>query len=255
MSFLPPVKKRDCYVAAIGGSGPRRAAPISLEVEFIDARPVRGGGSSGQDWILKFAISREAPGYQYIDELDAAAFAATRENNAHWFKNNLTEAQLDDFWRPSIAGGGGAGGVFAVLYSQLRPPAIYADSGRIPEDAIDQATFEGLRRRTAVAVVEPQGLYFYPKRFGIRWMVRKLVFDDAAADLSAASLPDPEERAGIEQFWEGEVAAFEARLAAAAAGVREILAAAKSAEFPDKTWNETLETLRRQLLLEKNLTR
>lgn len=264
VTFDTPVRKKDSYVAAMRAGGGGAVVVKIAECQILTVRALEGGGG----YLAKIVFSAESEAARRLEALDRAAAEAVRTSNERWFRNNLSAEDMAVLFRPAV-GGGGVGGdgtrVATVLISELKEPAPMTLDGAAIESVAALAAMAERRRvlrgARATCVVEAQGLYFYPRRYGVRWRLRSVALTSAAAlEAEAAALAaevaaevaDGGERRRIEANWEEEVAAFCEKADAAIAGleaekaaVTGLLAAARGmATGGSREWNDTLDALR-----------
>jgi len=226
-----------------------------------------GAGGGGSGYLAKILLPLDSPATQRMLAMDAEAETAGAEKNAAWFSNNLTPDDMRAMFRASIGASpdGGDSLLATVLVSDVKEPrpltldGIELDSSEaIAEMSLTAAGRAQLRGCQATCVLEAQGLYFYARRFGVRWCLRSLALTTpaaVAAEASAAAELTADDRVTIESHWAAEVAAFGARMDAAAAALQrrkaeaaELLAAAVALPAKaEREWNATLEALRRNL--------
>jgi len=115
-----------------------------------------GGGCLLKVWLPPGCHAEEE-----VVSMDQAASDAIRVNNGTWFRNNLTEEKMIEYFRPALA----EGQPFTVLVSDMREPDPPGEW-----DALKRMDARSLRSLMVSCVFEAQGLFFYPKRFGIRWI-------------------------------------------------------------------------------------
>lgn len=283
--FHTPVRKKDAFVSRIQPAGPGPAGSVGTgggsvvlsfkECRILSVRPLAGadagaagaGGAAG--YLVKLQLNTQDGGaaYEALKVLDVAARAAVSANNGKWFKNNLTEAAIHEYFRSSAEE---SNGHFTVLVSGLLPVEVTVDG---KEEEAEEGrggihrlmTMESRQLKGMLAVraeVESQGLYFYPKRFGIRWRLRRLeclteeAQQEATRSVARMFSLSAEDRANIEADWEREASEFCAKVDGQIATlekrkgrVRELLAAARALPLPDREWNTALETLRASFYL------
>lgn len=283
VSFALPQRRKDAYVARMRTTGGNKAVTVKIaQCQVVSVKAVRGasgdgdggdgdgrasgaGGAGGGGYVVKLLLPADSPTTEHLLAIDAEAQRAGAERNGAWFRNNLTADDMRALFRPAIgpAAGGGARPI-AVLASDVKEPRPLALDGAELDGAAALAELAtgaqgraALRACQATCVLEAQGLYFYARRFGVRWRLRSLTLTSpavAAEEAAAAAALNDDDRRGIEAQWAAEIAAFGARLDAQAAAlaarkaeVAELLAAAAALPAAEKEWNATLEALRRSI--------
>ena len=281
-AFGLPQRRKNAFVSRMRTIGDNKAIVVKIaECQVLSVKPLMsssdlaqdGGGGAGaaSGYLMKVLLPADSPATQRMIALDSAAENAGAEKNSAWFSNNLTPDDMRAMFRASIGaspdgGAGGGGSLLAtVLVSDVKEPrpltldGVHLDGSEalaaMSAGASDRAT---LRSCQATCVLEAQGLYFYARRFGVRWCLRSLSLTsqaEIAAEASASAALTTDERLTIEANWAAEVAAFGARMDAAAAALSkrkseaaELLAAAVALPAKaEREWNATLDALRRDL--------
>ena len=279
-AFGLPQRRKNAFVSRMRTIGDNKAIVVKIaECQVLSVKPLvsssdlaqdgGGGGGAASGYLMKVLLPADSPATQRMIALDSAAENAGAEKNSAWFSNNLTPDDMRAMFRASIGaspdGGGGGSLLATVLVSDVKEPrpltldGVHLDGSEalaaMSAGASDRAT---LRSCQATCVLEAQGLYFYARRFGVRWCLRSLSLTsqaEIAAEASAAAALTADERRTIEATWAAEVAAFGARMDAAAAALSkrkseaaELLAAAVALPAKaERERNATLDALRRDL--------
>jgi len=276
VAFSLPQRRKNAFVSRMRTAAGNKAIVVKISgcqvlsvkslVSSADSAQDSGGGGSG--YLAKILLPADSPATQRMIAIDAEAETAGADKNSAWFSNNLTPDDMRAMFRASIGAsptGDSSPLLATVLVSDVKEPrpltldGIELDSSEaLAEMSLTAAGRAQLRGCQATCVLEAQGLYFYARRFGVRWCLRSVALTSpaaAAAEASAAAALTADDRATIESHWAAEVAAFGARMDAAAAALQrrkaeaaELLAAAVAlpAIF-EREWNATLEALRRNL--------
>ena len=275
-AFGLPQRRKNAFVSRMRTIGDNKAIIVKIaECQVLSVKPLvsssdlaQDGGGAGSGYLMKVLLPADSPATQHMIALDAAAENAGAEKNAAWFSNNLTPDDMRAMFRASIGAspdGGGGALLATVLVSDVKEPrpltldGVHLDGSEalaaMSASASDRAA---LRSCQATCVLEAQGLYFYARRFGVRWCLRSLALTsqaEIAAEASASAALTADERRTIEATWAAEVAAFGARMDAAAAALSkrkseaaELLAAAVALPAnAEREWNAILDALRRDL--------
>lgn len=237
---MKPVRKKNAYVAKLGGSTPTVVRLSQVRIRQVGMLDNSAGtvftfsiaGSAG-------ALGSHGPAVDFIGGIDDAALATSLENNKIWFNNDLGHEDLIPMFRRSVA----EDCVSALASKTLRPRHI-SINGKVYSGPMGPGILEAaggsLMGWWANVVLEAHGLYFYQKRFGIRWIVRELEMvkeDPRILDMRAVSEDAGASRREIEASWTEELAKFKDRHAKAEA----LLNLAKSRDTPDMEWNALLE--------------
>ena len=208
---------------------------------------------------MRLWVPPDSIAHDVIEETDDKAIITTSEHNKEWFANGLSDSKINEYFRRSIDNQ-----VCNVIVSSIKVPRSIVVNGETMDDFDKVATMpsrEWKSLENCSCTIEAQGLYFYPKRFGVRWILREIelggsqpVSDDNCA---AASI----DRDDIEEFWQAEVRdirklirqdmdALYARidnLATIKKDLLETLESAKSEEECSKDWEEKLESLKKTI--------
>jgi len=274
-AFGLPQRRKNAFVSRMRTIGDNKAIVVKIaECQVLSVKPLVSSSDLAQDgagaasgYLMKVLLPADSPATQRMIALDSAAENAGAEKNSAWFSNNLTPDDMRAMFRASIGASPDGGGslLATVLVSDVKEPrpltldGVHMDGSEalaaMSAGASDRAT---LRSCQATCVLEAQGLYFYARRFGVRWCLRSLALTsqaEIAAEASAAAALTADERRTIEATWAAEVAAFGARMDAAAAALSkrkaeaaELLAAAVALPAKaEREWNATLDALRRDL--------
>lgn len=217
--FLKPAKKKNVYVA-------KPSSSIRIWIRGTKIRqihPLVGGGSVVTFWISPYV---HAYACEELEAIDIIARDAVVQNNSFWFNNNLSCEEIKANFRTSFA----EESISALLSDAKRP---------ILSGEMDVSDAEGC---WSDVLLEAQGIYFYPKRFGIRWLIKKMeIFreDPAIEKLREANHDATSSRIDIEESWNEEVEKLHKRWIEASA----VLDQAKNREYPDAEWNTLLEKL------------
>ena len=259
-TFSAPVRKKDTYVSTIRAGGGAPLVKIT-ECQILSVRSLAAVGETGAGagYLAKLLFSADTEAAAKLAALDEAAAAAMRENNEKWFRNNLSVDAMAALFRSAVSTppGSAEARVATVLISEVKEPEPLMLDGAPMESLSALAAMDtrSLRAMRATCILEAQGLYFYPRRCGIRWRLRSLALTSetsAAEEVAALAGITIAERRSIENHWSEEVATFVVRMDAAIANCEaqkraaaELLSVAK--ELPikaEKEWNDTLEALR-----------
>jgi hypothetical protein len=278
VAFSLPQRRKNAFVSRMRTAAGNKAIIVKISgcqvlsvkslVSSSDSAQDGGGGGGGSGYLAKILLPADSPATQRMLAMDAEAETAGAEKNAAWFSNNLTPDDMRAMFRASIGAspdGGGNSLLATVLVSDVKEPRPLALDGAeldgsdaLAEMSLTAAGRATLRSCQATCVLEAQGLYFYARRFGVRWCLRSLALTStaaAAAEASAAAALTDDDRVTIESHWAAEVASFGARMDAAAAALQrrkaeaaELLAAAVALPArSEREWNATLDALRRNL--------
>jgi hypothetical protein len=189
--FEPPIRKKDVYVSRIKSARNKTVRIRVNNLRFIGIHPLEGN----MGFLLKFAIPIDSCAVEEFKEWDQKAFQATLEHFPNWFPSSgMTSEQIEQCFRSSVT----PPCILTALASSIKQPIEL----RVQDQDVTIPTLfawdrQALRQFNCSVDLEAQGLYFYPKRFGIRWMIRSLRFAETpikgeTEDLTPADKTDLE---------------------------------------------------------------
>lgn len=244
--FNKPIQKRDAFYAAL-------EKPVTVKMAGCTVQTIQSA-SGGKGHILKVALPMGAD--SIVHDLERAAKEAVHTHNGEWFANTLTPEEIDAFYRPAATIQAGATVLTALsLFSQA--PADITVCGESVASVTELATMD-VPSYVATLTLTAQGIFFYPTRFGVRWLVQRIalakVDDDLEEEVDA-------HRVDIERFWstataktlarmDEDIRIYESKIDAIRRlqnDLRELLAKAKALPTATHPWNATLEALATQL--------
>lgn len=194
---------------------------------------------------IRLWIAENEAAEREIQRIDDAGYETVLKNNNIWFKNNLSEEVIDQYFRRNLGANGSAAVISAMITPAAPPKMMFegrgvTDFGELIATAYRAGGPVGL---WASVKIELQGLVFYPKMFGTRWVLREIDIlreDPRILDGAAIESDVYDSRADIEEYWADQVrekiADLEARLARI-----------KSAPTIDAEWNNMIRDLRQKL--------
>ncbi len=148
-----PVKKMDVYVSELMKSNTNSVKIKIPYCVFIAIHNIKNGK------VIRFFYDDE-----HIKELDEFVLKEVIHNNQKWFNNDLNEEQIQDYYRSSY---NLLNKTLDVLISEVRIPKIFKDNKEI--DNLE----DHIKNKDKVEIeIECQGVYFYNKKFGIRWFLK-----------------------------------------------------------------------------------
>lgn len=254
--FLAPVKKSKAFVSEIKT---KRGKPFLLKLSNVSIQDVFHL-KEHQGYLLHIGVSSNTSAHETIRTLDELALQETLQRKAQWFPNSrMSKEKILEYFRPSLAH---TSNTLHVLVSDAKEPSHVEWYGQ-PVDCFDALLQKGkrtLRDATATFVIEAHGLYFYEQKFGIRWILRSVVFQDPpSTEIGEDELYSDKHE--IEEFWGSEVAAVHESINQDIEVLKskiemlenekqrlvEMLESAKGVERVDPTWNSGLEHLRMRI--------
>lgn len=250
-----PEKCKDYYVSRIFRGKNNQRLKIRLpETKLLDIR-----AADDNAYILKLWIPPDSIACEVMEDTDDKAILTTSEHNKEWFANGLSAGKINEYFRRSIDNQ-----VCNVIVSPIKVPRSIIINGETIDDFDKVAAIPTRELKSFVhcsCTIEAQGLYFYPKRFGVRWLLTEIEMgtDDQIHD-SMEDHGNPD-RIDIEEFWDMEVQEVRTliredmnslyaridQLAAIKKELMETLESAKSEKECSVSWEEKLDSLKRRI--------
>jgi len=188
-----PRKKATSYVAKITNDLNK---PIRMKIPYCKVQYLKEQPSNGH--LLRIVIPKNSDQYSKIQEIDDIICENAINNNQKWFHNNLQIEQIKEFYRPSL---NTIHDTMTILITDIHDTIITLNDTVI--DSIEDIDFKNSNVHLSLEV-EAQGLYFFPKKFGIRWIVNKIAIynDHTIINDNQDELID---RESIEDEWDSEI--------------------------------------------------
>lgn len=259
LSFHPPDKRKDYYVSRI--THPTKNTSFYVKVEDATVLGVHRIPNEG-GYVIKLWVPPESEVNDIMAELDTRSIATSIEKNQEWFGNGLTEEKIHEYFRSSIDNN-----VCTVMVSPIKIPRRIS-VGHQEVDDFDEllAKHRNLKSMTCTCVIELQGLYFYPKKFGLKWIIRDIALYDPYGAGNAGDDVDEPEKEDIEHAWKVELEEVKDMIKDDTAklyervnelmdfkkSLVELLTAAKNEDSCNSTWDEKLETLKTKIFQYKS---
>jgi len=192
-----PIKKEKNYIAKITNENNKQIRIKVPDATFISLAPLANGGRTMRIYINDTDIINT------ISNIDNEARQLTIENNQEWFNNNLDESTINALFRNSV---NKVNNTILVLISDTNDPNIYING--IREDDFNINTI--VSKTSLTLIIEAQGLMIYPKKFGIRWIVRSIYISNENSDETQENIYIDKE--SIEESWKSDIIEMENRL-------------------------------------------
>jgi hypothetical protein len=192
-----PIKKTTNYVSKITTNNGKTVRINIHNCKFVYLKEQPSGGH-----LLRIIIPKDIEEYKQIIDIDESICKNAVKNNQKWFNNNLTEEEICQFFRASL---NVVQDTMTVMISDLKDTIITLNE--VVVDSLDGIDFKSPVIRLSL-VIEAQGLYFFPKKFGIRWSVNKIALYNSELDLDSNNINDTCEifdKDTIENDWDHEV--------------------------------------------------
>ena len=185
-----PIKKEKNYIAKITNELNKQIRVKVSDAIFMALNPLEGGGRTMRIYI------NDNDTVNNVSSIDDQVRKITIEKNQDWFNNNLTNETIDQLFRNSM---NKTNNTMLVLISDTNEPTVYVN-GATEEDF----NINNLKTKTPVSlVIEAQGLLIYPKKFGIRWIVRSIYITNNNNDDVQDNIYIDKE--SIEESWKSDI--------------------------------------------------
>lgn len=194
--FQTPIRKRGAFVSkVVDGNG--KAVKLKLSGSKIIAIHKL---SNDNGYMLKLWLPKSSLAYDTIANMDDTAFEAVLKNNQKWFHNDLTEDQIKEYFRYCLD----KETLCILVSSVMLPRSIYIENQLVDDfQVLFEMERKDISKLSVTCNIEVQGLYFYPNRFGIRWILRDIYLsNDIPDELDPLEMCD---RAEMESFWNHEL--------------------------------------------------
>jgi hypothetical protein len=248
MIIHPPEKAKGAYVSRISDVKGRTFKVSIQDAKTLSIHKISNNG--GQ--ILKIWIPKDSVAHETITKLDETAMQSVLDNNEEWFQNALSEQHIYDYFQPCLDRE-----CFGVIVSAIKPPRNIVFRGENIDD-LEKTTNKEIKNLLCSCTFEAQGLYFYPKKFGVRWIIRDIEFHDKSYIDDPSCLVSAVNKDEVEDFWRGEIQGlsediandirhFETKiekLRAFTGQLLELLETARKEKECSFIWNDSLNTLK-----------
>jgi hypothetical protein len=185
-----PIKKEKNYIAKITNELNKQIRIKISDAVFMSLNSLEGGGRTMRIYI------NDNDTVNNVSSIDDQVRKITIEKNQDWFNNNLTNETIDQLFRNSM---NKTNNTMLVLISDTNEPSVYVN-GVTDEDF----NINNIKSKTPVSlVIEAQGLLIYPKKFGIRWIVRSIYISNNSNDDTQEHIYIDKE--SIEESWKSDI--------------------------------------------------
>jgi hypothetical protein len=197
INISEPIKKEKNFIGKITNEFNKKIRIKVPDVLFMSLAPLSSGGRTMRIYINDAEIAKT------ISDIDDNARELTIKNNQEWFNNNLDNETIDRLFRNSM---NKLNNTMVVLISDTNEPTIYVNG--IPDD---EYNLNNIKAKTQITLsIEAQGLLIYPKKFGIRWLVRNIyISNDVTEDSMDTEYIDKET---IEDSWKLDINEMEEKI-------------------------------------------
>lgn len=194
--FHVPTKKLGTYVSRVTGDDGKA---LKVQIHNIHVLAVHRV-SSGNGYIFRIGVPKTTYAAEEISKLDERALDIVKQQNAAWFSNALPTETIEEYFRPAWNRD-----QMSVLVTT--PKRILWENEIV--DHVDGLLYHhpsDMYKFYASVSLEAQGIYFYPKKFGIRWILKDIAFHEDHTDHVASHTFEWIHRDEVEDFWSAEIA-------------------------------------------------
>ena len=190
-----PEKKQNVYVGKISASSKR------LRLRISRANIINMVSNNKNGYILKVFI-QDPISEQHLQDIDTCVVQETKRRNGTWFNNALSDDTIDEMFRPSL---NIQNHVMTLLISESREPNIFID-GKLADEPFELMN-ESTHNHSQLSIdIEACGLFFYPQKFGIRWMVHTVC--KTTEQQQNEHEDDWVDKKHVEQCWKDDIHGF-----------------------------------------------
>lgn len=163
MLLQAPVKKSNYYYCKLTDN---QARLFSLKIPFCSLQQA-WLLSKQQGYLLHLRVPRDDFAKETIQELENFCIQELVKNNKKWFRNELEESKIQEMYDSCISQD-----VLHIYVSSLRSylTGPGAEMGVCDWLENGKHKFPQLVQCTVVC----DGLFIYPKKFGLRWVIREI---------------------------------------------------------------------------------
>jgi hypothetical protein len=158
-----PRKKATNYVSKITDDNGKIIKVKIPYSKYVYLHEQQAGGH-----LLRILLEDNSKPLLKIKDIDENVRMNAVDNNTKWFHNSLSENEIESYFRKSIQD---HNNVITVMIPDIHDIIIRYNNEVIEKLSTDK--FQDPNIYLSLEI-EAQGLYFFPKRFGIRWIVNKL---------------------------------------------------------------------------------
>jgi len=186
-----PVKKKHVYVGKVTTKDNK---PYRLKIhsaKFVSLQRI----PSNQGSILKIWFDNKSHDINtIITKLEETVLDTIINNNKKWFENELSLEDIKKFYRNSIDV---LNNTLSILNENTEQALIIYNNNIV--DSLNDINFSNTDLNLEIEI---QGLYFFHKKCGIRWIIRKLMINTNNLDENLENWFD---RKDIECEWENDL--------------------------------------------------
>lgn len=193
--FHTPTKKLGTYVSRVTGDDGKA---LKIQIHNVHVLAVHRV-SSGNGYIFRIGVPKSTYAAEEIIKLDEGALDIVKQQNAAWFSNSMPTETIEEYFRPAWSRD-----QMSVLVTT--PKRILWENEIV--DHVDGLLYHyssDVYKYYASVSLEAQGIYFYPKKFGVRWILKDIAFHEDHTDSVASNTFEWIHRDEVEDFWSTEV--------------------------------------------------
>lgn len=188
MYELSALKQRSKYYHADIKEDSKTIYLSFFKVNVIQITPL----SKDQGYSFVIKVPENDCNYKVIKNIEEYTIHQIIENNGSWFNNDLNEEIIRKSFKSTLNNGN-----INVYYSSQRPP-----------DSVSEAMFDfdkwctDNKYNTSLSIrckIKCEGIYIYPKKFLLRWIITSIDEYDEDADINEVTI-DNEEKQEIERY-------------------------------------------------------
>jgi len=186
-----PKKKKGMYISKVVTNNNKEVRLKINLAKFISLQKIPESGDLLKIWLNPSVNENIINIFKKIDE---EVLHAIIDNNEIWFENGLSLDKINDFFRPSL---NVLNNTILLLNSNTEDSLITYDNNIV--DSLNDITFIDTHMNIEV---ELKGLYFFPKKCGIRWIIRKIIINKENSNENTSDWLD---RKTIDEEWENDL--------------------------------------------------
>lgn len=189
-----PEKRRHHYVCNIRN---HRNKPIVLQNE--DAKIIRVNELE-EGYSLDICLQSDM--VEKIRSIEQTILSSVIDNHKKWFKTDMSNDKIKEYFYSCLSDN-----IVTVHVSNYKPPYIQWLNAQIDITDMYLKPHRDLKASTCKCTIEASGIYFYPKRFGMKFALRSLQTYDTSRE---EYIEDDEntDKMLVESEWKHEIDDF-----------------------------------------------
>jgi hypothetical protein len=192
-----PEKKRGYYVSSI-----TKKTGKKIRITCDDVRIINMGELANESGFLLQTWLGNADD---IIEIERDVLDQVCAKNQEWFQNDLSKEKITEYFRSCLD----ANNTCTCTVSSVKPPvSITLNNTDVTDfsDIFSQGT-RVVRDMQCTCVIEIAGMYYYPKKFGLKLTIHKIKFTDPSFHTQDTSDDDTGivDKDELEQDWADEL--------------------------------------------------